>query len=127
MHVPNAKVIVDRSNRNTASNDQYNIEFSNNSKEPDAFGQEYTFWLSDAIDSCPEYLVPKDHFIGLCRERGLVLKECLGFKQVYLNWGPEHHELLKVMGVVDEANRLQMTKQEMSIAELYDAYLFVKK
>ena len=92
------------------------------------YGREYTFWLSDAIDSCPEYLVLKENFISLAKEHNLTLKEHWPFEKFYIKYGWEYHDLLKGMGVVTgyKHDRLKMTREEMQIAALYDAYIFRK-
>jgi mRNA (guanine-N7-)-methyltransferase len=135
--VPNAKIIMKRASQGKAHNAHYRIKFKSDLASNDIlYGQEYTFWLTDAIEDCPEYLIDVDNFVKVCGDHDLVLVESHNFKDMYLKYGPEYHDLLKVMGVLQESttgsnknsnNRLNMTREEMEIAELYDAYMFCKK
>ncbi|QEU59256.1 Abd1 [Kluyveromyces lactis] len=90
-------------------NSIYKVTFSNNEYQkngnefPSPFGQMYTFWLEDAIDNVPEYVIPFESFRSLADEYGMELELQKGFNEFFVeeipNWvnrfSPKMREGLK--------------------------------
>lgn len=124
--IPNAQLILERFGKKALLNEHYKIEFSSEQPVSEGYGCEYTFWLSDAIDSCPEYLVNLELLKALFEGHSVHLKEALPFNEFYLKYGVDHFELLECMDVIDRKHRLKLSRAEMAIAELYLAIIFTK-
>jgi mRNA (guanine-N7-)-methyltransferase len=48
-------------------NEFYKITFDERGDELPLYGQRYTFYLQDAVDNVPEYVVHWDHFVACVR------------------------------------------------------------
>ncbi|KAL6942268.1 mRNA cap guanine-N7 methyltransferase [Hanseniaspora vineae] len=70
-------------------NSVYRIKFANNEylkndyEFPSPFGQMYTFYLKDAIDNIPEYVIPFETLRSLADEFGLELRLKKGFNEFF--------------------------------------------
>lgn len=111
----------------TFGNNVYRVTFDSTEFPKDAgpFGHRYVFHLQDAIDNCPEFLVPPRHFVNLCREFQLQLVEELNFHEFYERYSnqQEFQELLRRSGIRDG----RMTEDEWEAIYLYRAFVFQKK
>lgn len=71
-------------------NSIYKVTFPNNDYQkndnefPSPFGQMYTFWLEDAIDNVPEYVIPFESFRSLADEYGMELELQMGFNEFFV-------------------------------------------
>ncbi|WFD29103.1 mRNA (guanine-N(7))-methyltransferase [Malassezia sp. CBS 17886] len=85
-------------------NEDYQVEFGVR-PVPGAkpFGNKYLFWLEDAVDNVPEYVVEWDTFEQLAREYGLRLKYKARFDQVLADGYANRalRSLLERMHVID--------------------------
>jgi len=87
------------------------------------------FFLLDAVDDVPEYVVHWDSFVNLAKEYGLHLLEGKEFHDIYMeerehpNFGP----LLKKMRVVDEQGSSQMDEDQWDAANIYIGFAFKKR
>ncbi|CDO95804.1 unnamed protein product [Kluyveromyces dobzhanskii CBS 2104] len=76
-------------------NSIYKVTFSNNEYQkngnefPSPFGQMYTFWLEDAIDNVPEYVIPFESFRSLADEYGMELELQKGFNEFFVEEIPK--------------------------------------
>ncbi|KAJ9572677.1 mRNA capping enzyme [Nakaseomyces glabratus] len=76
-------------------NQIYSIKFSNNdyhengNEFPSPYGQMYTFWLEDAIDNVPEYVVPFETLRSLADEYGMELILQMPFNQFFVQEIPK--------------------------------------
>lgn len=76
-------------------NSIYKVTFPNNAYQknnnefPSAFGQMYTFWLEDAIDNVPEYVIPFESFRSLADEYGMELELQMGFNEFFVKEMPK--------------------------------------
>ncbi|QLQ79559.1 hypothetical protein HG537_0C02060 [Torulaspora globosa] len=62
-----------------------NNEYAKNDGEfPSPFGQMYTYWLEDAIDNVPEYVVPFETLRSLADEYGLQLELQMPFNKFFV-------------------------------------------
>ncbi|CCK72920.1 mRNA (guanine-N7)-methyltransferase KNAG_0M00670 [Huiozyma naganishii CBS 8797] len=62
-----------------------NNEYAKNAKEfPSPYGQMYTYWLEDAIDNVPEYVVPFETLRSLADEYGLELVLQMPFNKFFV-------------------------------------------
>lgn len=62
-----------------------NNEYAKNDHEfPSPFGQMYTYWLEDAIDNVPEYVVPFETLRSLADEYGLELEMQMPFNKFFV-------------------------------------------
>ncbi|KAL3229093.1 mRNA cap guanine-N7 methyltransferase [Nakaseomyces bracarensis] len=76
-------------------NSIYKITFANNEYQkngnefPSPYGQMYTFWLEDAIDNVPEYVVPFETLRSLADEYGMELVLQMPFNQFFVQEIPK--------------------------------------
>lgn len=76
-------------------NSIYKVTFANNDYQknnnefPSPYGQMYTFWLEDAIDNVPEYVVPFETLRSLADEYGLTLELQMPFNKFFVEEIPQ--------------------------------------
>ncbi|KAJ3496930.1 hypothetical protein NLJ89_g10416 [Agrocybe chaxingu] len=109
-------------------NSIYRITFESRDERP-MFGQKYWFFLKDAVENVPEYIVRWDNFVQLAAEYGLhaIYKE--EFHQVFSE-NQDHHEfkpLLVRMKVVDNDGASAMDEDQWEAANIYIAFAFEKR
>jgi len=109
-------------------NSVYNIRFDNRD-ESAVYGQRYWFYLQDAVEDVPEYVVHWQAFEELARQYGLqrVYKE--EFQEIYRqeNGHPEYGPLLEKMKVVDAEGASQMDDDQWEAANIYIGFAFQKR
>lgn len=82
--IPNAARLLDKLRYGTEfGNTLYHIKFDHQGLQRQAFGEQYTFTLIDAVDSVPEYLVHYQTLLILASEYGLKLEKCWTFPQFH--------------------------------------------
>ncbi|KAG8971466.1 mRNA cap guanine-N7 methyltransferase [Tulasnella sp. 425] len=107
-------------------NNVYSIRFDNRIKR--TYGQRYSFFLKDAVDDVPEYVVHWSNFETLAASYGLKLE----FKHTFHEIFDENHEapafadLLKRMKVVDENGESHMDPDQWEAANVYLGFAFRK-
>lgn len=114
---------VDRS----IGNRYYKVVFDQIERWP-AFGHRYTFFLEDAVENVPEYVVDFDTFEDLAHEVGLRCIYRKNFAEIY-HEGSQHHEygkLLERMKVVDRYGSLSLDEEMWQAATLYLGFAFEK-
>ncbi|KIM48844.1 hypothetical protein M413DRAFT_87992 [Hebeloma cylindrosporum] len=108
-------------------NSVYRITFEN--REHPVFGQKYWFFLQDAVENVPEYVVRWDNFVQMASEYGLspIYKE--EFHQVFEEHQehPEFKPLLERMKVVDSDGASAMDEDQWEAANIYIAFAFEKR
>jgi len=92
------------------------------------YGIKYNFYLKDAIDDCPEYLIPFNALYKLCAKAGLECVRKDNFHKFFYKY-VEKQELRELLG---RMNVLTATEQGMSADEweacfLYTSFVFRKK
>ncbi|CCM06030.1 uncharacterized protein FIBRA_08275 [Fibroporia radiculosa] len=133
--VPNAGQLLDRldglpRNAETLSfgNSVYKIRFEERTHRA-PFGHRYWFFLQDAVDDVPEYVVQWDNFVEMAEEYGLHPVYKNEFHQIF----EEHHthhefgQLLERMRVVDANGESQMDEDQWEAANIYVGFAFEKR
>lgn len=108
-------------------NRYYKVVFDQIEKWP-AFGHRYTFFLEDAVENVPEYVVDFDVFEDLAHEVGLRCIYRKNFGEIY-HEGSQHNEygkLLERMKVVDRNGSLNLDEEMWQAATLYLGFAFEK-
>ncbi|KAL1755332.1 mRNA capping enzyme-domain-containing protein [Schizophyllum commune] len=107
-------------------NSVYNVKFDERTHDSN-FGHRYWFYLQDAVDNVPEYLVHWDPFVKLAAEYGLlpIYKEPFGevFQE---SEKKEFKQLLIRMKVMNEEGESNMTEDQWDAANVYIAFAFKK-
>ncbi|KAJ8078566.1 mRNA cap guanine-N7 methyltransferase [Marasmius tenuissimus] len=109
-------------------NEIYRIRFDERDHEG-IYGHKYWFFLQDAVEDVPEYLVLWDNFVQLAAEYGLVTTYKEEFHQVFADH-QEHRDfgpLLTRMGVVDQNGESSMDEDQWEAANIYVAFAFQKQ
>ncbi len=93
----------------------------------DDFGVRYTFTLEDAVEACPEFLVPLAVLTRIAARHGLVVHEILPFADFYGKYSrvPKYERQLHRMHVVSPDGAF-LTDEERAVAELYIVFCFRK-
>ncbi|KAJ7470559.1 mRNA capping enzyme-domain-containing protein [Mycena latifolia] len=112
----------------TFGNDVYKICFEDRVHKP-LFGHKYWFYLQDAVENVPEYIVKWDNFVQMAAEYGLhpVYKE--EFHDVFSEnrEHPEFGPLMVRMKVVDANGESAMDEDQWEAANIYIAFAFEKR
>lgn len=109
-------------------NDFYRIEFNSLGPFTNPYGIQYNFQLDEAVDPCPEFLVPLETFRHLGHEFGLdlILAQNLHeyfYQNVQL---PEFSRLLQQMGTLP-ADGSSIPAEQWEICYLYRVFVFKKR
>eukprot|EP00959_Pyramimonas_sp_CCMP1952_P205474 4296939-Pyramimonas_sp.AAC.1 len=132
---PDANVIVKNlraSNGLTFGNSCYRVEFSEKHRDKDffeAFGNEYNFTLTDAVDNCSEYLVPFKTLEDIAREEGLDLELRANFHDFFSErrLDPDAELLLRQMKVLeDPKTQSSISPDEWEASRIYLVFVFRK-
>ncbi|KAF8969808.1 mRNA capping enzyme-domain-containing protein [Flammula alnicola] len=132
--IPNADLLLEHlddippnTDELSFGNSVYKITFEN--RERPLFGHKYWFFLQDAVENVPEYVVQWDNFVQMAADYGLfpVYKE--EFHQVFAEHQdhPEFKPLLVRMKVVDEDGASAMDEDQWEAANIYIAFAFEKR
>ncbi|THH09356.1 hypothetical protein EW145_g2067 [Phellinidium pouzarii] len=105
----------------------YRIKFDTRDRRP-VFGFRYSFFLQDAVEDVPEYIVQWDNFVQLASEYHLRLLYKEEFHDVYAEHceHPEFGPLLQRMKVVNSSGESQMNEDQWEAANVYVAFAFEK-
>ena len=93
------------------------------------FGWKYSFFLEEAVEEVPEYVVPWEAFRAMAEDYGLEMQYRKPFAEI---WNEERHnpdleELSVRMKVTDRrGGELAMSKEELEAASFYHAFCFYK-
>ncbi|KAH7930859.1 mRNA capping enzyme, large subunit [Leucogyrophana mollusca] len=133
--IPNSDQLLERldalppdSEELSFGNSVYKIRFEDRHSRP-LFGHRYYFYLEDAVENVPEYIVQWDNFVEMAAEFGLfpVYKE--EFHEVFAEH-QEHEEfgpLMVRMKVVDANGESAMDEDQWEAANIYIAFAFEKR
>jgi len=109
-------------------NSVYKIRFDEREQKP-IFGHKYWFFLQDAVENVPEYIVRWQNFVEMAREYGLYLKYKEEFHEVFEEH-QDHSEfgpLMVRMKVVEKNGESSMNEDQWEAANIYIAFAFEKK
>ncbi|KAL7283075.1 hypothetical protein ACG7TL_002499 [Trametes sanguinea] len=133
--IPNAKQLMEQldalppdTQDLSWGNNVYRIRFEDRRSRP-IFGHRYWFYLKDAVDDVPEYVVHWENFVQLAAEYGLYPVYKKEFHDIF----EEHHEhgefgpLLQRMHVVDADGESQMDEDQWEAANVYIGFAFEKQ
>lgn len=93
------------------------------------FGFRYVFWLKDAVENVPEFLVLWENFVRLAEEYQLVLRYRKEFHDIYTEFS-EHSEfgpLMTRMQVIDGQGESKMDEEQWEAANIYIGFIFEKR
>ncbi|EAU88166.2 mRNA capping methyltransferase [Coprinopsis cinerea okayama7 len=109
-------------------NSVYKIRFEQRDSRP-TFGHKYWFFLQDAVENVPEYVVPWDDFVELAAEYDLYPTCKEEFHQVFAQNQdiPEFKNLMVRMKVVDANGESSMDEDQWEAANIYIAFAFEKR
>lgn len=110
----------------TLKNEVFEATFHGNPDKsfPNVFGNQYDFQLVDAVDKCPEFLVPPKHLIDLAKEFNLHIIEHLNFHDFYDKYG--NNQEVKA-NVKPELKLEGMTEDQWTAIYLYRTFVFEKR
>lgn len=133
--IPNADYLLERLDALPPSvqdlsfgNSVYSIRFEDRQSRP-LFGHRYHFWLNDAVDDVPEYIVHWNNFVSLAAEYSLypIYKE--EFHQIFTQH-QDHEEfksLMLRMKVVDANGESALDEDQWEAANIYIGFVFEKR
>ncbi|KAF8352358.1 mRNA capping enzyme-domain-containing protein [Amanita rubescens] len=133
--VPNAEFLLEQLNSLppdakdlSFGNSVYKVTFEKRSEKP-LFGHKYWFFLQDAVDNVPEYVVYWDSFVQMASEYKLHLVYRQEFHNVYEEHqkDPELGPLMVRMKVVDSEGASSMNEDQWEAANIYIAFAFEKR
>ncbi|KAH9907392.1 mRNA capping enzyme [Xylariomycetidae sp. FL2044] len=114
-------------------NDLYRVRFPGKTPEDGVFrppfGWKYNFFLDEAVEEVPEYVVPWGAFRALAEDYNLELQYHQGFKDI---WEAEKDDyilgpLSERMGVRERGRGpMLVSPEEMEVANFYVAFCFYK-
>ncbi|KAF8162998.1 mRNA capping enzyme-domain-containing protein [Crassisporium funariophilum] len=133
--IPNAELLLDHlddipadAEDLTFGNSVYKITFDQRDPRP-VFGHKYWFFLQDAVENVPEYVVRWENFVEMAAEYKLfpVYKE--EFHQVFQEHQehPEFKPLMIRMKVMDANGESAMDEDQWEAANIYIAFAFEKR
>jgi len=113
-------------------NGVYNIRFTSRhgpGKGAHPYGHQYWFWLKDAVDNVPEWIVRWDTFVTLAGEFELELQYKEEFHGIYEQEQnvPEFKSLLQTMRVVDSKGESSLDQDQWEAANIYIGFVFKKR
>ncbi|GAA5826103.1 hypothetical protein JCM5353_008383 [Sporobolomyces roseus] len=112
-------------------NTVYGIKFdSREAPDPTSqFGHRYTFFLQDAVEEVPEYVVYWDQFLALAAEYGLKPHFSAPFSDIFADEAedPLFAQLLTRMRVVDKEGNAEMDEDQLEAAMLYLGFALIKE
>jgi len=132
--VPNAAIVSERlSAKVKSANSVYSLRRFNDDPSLSfpvglsQYGSKYYFSLEEAVDNCPEYLVPMAELIRLAKSVDLELLMQRSFPEMYQHYCdvPEYNKLLHRMHVIGDDGSF-LSDEEREVAELYLAFAFRK-
>jgi len=108
----------------TFGNPIYNIRFETQT-HPSLYGHKYWFYLQDAVEDVPEYVVHWDNFVNLASEYDLYPAYKAEFHEVFSEHQehPEYGPLLQRMKVVNTEGESSMDEDQWEAASKSLAYL----
>ncbi|KAF9036747.1 guanine-N(7)-methyltransferase domain-containing protein [Panaeolus papilionaceus] len=133
--IPNAEFLLDQLDKVPPDaqelkfgNEVYTITFEDREDRP-LFGHKYWFFLKDAVDDVPEYVVHWENFVEMAAEYGLVVTYKEVFHQVFADHQehPEFKPLMLRMKVVDANGESAITEEQWDAANIYIAFAFEKR
>ncbi|OBA21844.1 guanine-N(7)-methyltransferase [Metschnikowia bicuspidata var. bicuspidata NRRL YB-4993] len=123
------KWIADR----TFGNDLYHVKFEQEPPEDGVFrspyGNRYDYFLKDAVDDVPEYVVPFETLRLLCEDYGLILKYRKNFSEIFSLEIPKYFSKLNknlIEGMKRADGKYGVEGDEKEAVAFYIGFVFEK-
>lgn len=117
----------------TFGNDLYHVRFENDPPEDGVFrspfGNRYDYFLRDAVDDVPEYVVPFEYLRLLCEDFGLILKYKKNFIDIFNLEIPKYFNKLNknlVEGMKRADGKYGVEGAEKDAVAFYIGFVFEK-
>lgn len=114
-------------------NSLYRVRFEQEPPEDGVFrspfGNKYDYYLKDAVDDVPEYVVPFEYFRLLCEDYGLILKYKKNFIDIFNLEIPKYFSRLNknlVDGMKRADGKYGVEGDEKEAVEFYIGFVFEK-
>lgn len=114
-------------------NDLYLVTFEKDPPDDGVFrppfGNKYTYYLKDAIDNIPEYVVPFEYFRSLCEDYGLTLKYKKNFIDIFNQEIPKYFSKLNknlIEGMKRSDGKYGAEGMEKEAVGFYIGFVFEK-
>lgn len=114
-------------------NDLYSVTFQNDPPDDGVFrppfGHKYTYYLKDAIDEVPEYVVPFEYFRLMCEDYGLILKYKKSFIDIFNQEIPKYFTKLNknlIQGMKRSDGKYGAEGSEKEAVGFYIGFVFEK-
>ncbi|KAK9352998.1 mRNA capping enzyme-domain-containing protein [Lipomyces doorenjongii] len=136
--IPSSDAIIDHISKlppgkKEWGNSVYSVRFYNDPPRNGIFrppyGQRYSFFLEDAVEDVPEYVVPFEIFRAMAEDYKLELIYRKGFHDVFDDETSEHPELFDIcrrMGVTKQDGSYGIEGDQREAAGFYLAFAFEK-
>ncbi len=85
----------------------------------------YSFWLADAIDGVPEYVVPAADLVRYAAEAGLELSKHESFHD-FVSVHLRQNRFVALLQRMRQGKEEDVTSTEWEIIDLYDVYVFTR-
>ncbi|KAJ7582930.1 mRNA capping enzyme-domain-containing protein [Mycena floridula] len=124
----NLDAVADDSDDLSFGNAVYQIRFEDRKNRP-IYGHRYWFFLQDAVEDVPEYIVQWDNFVQLAAEYDLHVVYKEEFHQVFEEHQthPDFGPLMVKMKVVDANGESSMDEDQWEAANIYIAFALEKR
>lgn len=117
----------------TFGNSLYHVKFEEEPPEDGVFrspyGNRYDYFLKDAVDDVPEYVVPFETFRLLCEDFGLILKYKKNFQEIFSLEIPQYFSKLNknlVEGMRRADGKYGVEGDEKEAVAFYIGFVFEK-
>ncbi|KAI5969067.1 ABD1 [Candida margitis] len=93
------------------------------------FGNRYSYWLKDAVDDVPEYVVPFEILRAICEEHNLVLKYKKNFTDIFNQEIPQYFSKLNknlIDGLKRSDGKYGAEGEEKEAVGFYVGFVFEK-
>ncbi|KAK9235598.1 mRNA capping enzyme-domain-containing protein [Lipomyces kononenkoae] len=136
--IPSSDAVIDHiaklpEGKKEWGNSVYSVRFYNDPPRDGIFrppfGQRYSFFLEDAVEDVPEYVVPFEIFRAMAEDYKLELIYRKGFHDVFEDETSEHPELFDIcrrMGVTKQDGSYGIEGDQREAAGFYLAFAFEK-
>lgn len=119
--------------KNTFGNELYHVRFEKDPPEDgvfrEPFGNRYDYFLKDAVDDVPEYVVPFEYFRSLCEDFGLILRYKKNFTDIFNQEIPKYFSKLNknlIDGMKRADGKYGVEGAEKEAVAFYVGFVFEK-
>ncbi|KAI5960933.1 ABD1 [Candida pseudojiufengensis] len=131
--ITNKQFYRDQDGKTKFGNNLYSVTFDKPPPEDGVFrppfGNRYIYWLKDAVDNVPEYVVPFETLRSLCEEFNLILKYKKNFVDIFNSEIPHFFNKLNknlIDGLKRSDNKYGAEGDEKEAVGFYVGFVFEK-